>query len=71
MAGVEGVHVVPGAARPLLRAPRVCSEIHGASGLDGPDLACCDTPQPPPCEEKAVHRMHAALCAALSAGCAR
>ena len=73
MAGVRGVHVYAGAAKPLLRPPRVCAEIHGASGLDGPDVAehaCCDAVHTPPATDKAVTRMHAALCAAHAAGCA-
>ena len=66
MAGVEGVRVAPGAAKPLLRPPRVCAEIHGASGLDGPDLTAHDAPhEPSPRDEQpAVVQMHAALRAA-------
>ncbi|KAI8466212.1 MAG: putative tRNA synthetase [Monoraphidium minutum] len=37
-AGVEGVGVVMGQGRPLLRpSPILCPEIHGDSGLDGPE----------------------------------
>jgi inosine-uridine nucleoside N-ribohydrolase len=62
MAGVRGVRVAPGAAKPLLRPPRVCPEIHGDTGLDGPDLSAHggeddDAPQHAP----AVVQMHAAL----------
>ena len=70
MAGVRGVAVVPGAAKPLLRPARVCAEIHGASGLDGPDVAvhaCHDGAHAPPVTDKAVTRMHAALCSAHAA----
>jgi hypothetical protein len=36
IAGVVGVDVVQGQARPLLRpSPLLCPEIHGESGLDG------------------------------------
>ena len=35
-AGLPGVEVVQGQGRPLLRPPLVCGEIHGESGLDGP-----------------------------------
>jgi inosine-uridine nucleoside N-ribohydrolase len=70
MAGITGVRVVAGAARPLLRAPRICSEIHGASGLDGPDVAvhaaCADEA---PETEAAIVRMHAALSAAHATWC--
>jgi hypothetical protein len=31
--------VVPGQARPLLRTPKLCPEIHGDSGLDGPQVS--------------------------------
>jgi hypothetical protein len=30
--------VYKGAAKPLTRPRRICPEIHGASGLDGPDI---------------------------------
>jgi inosine-uridine nucleoside N-ribohydrolase len=36
--------VIPGAGRPLVRERRVAREVHGESGLDGPDL-------PPPARE--------------------
>lgn len=32
------IPVIAGAARPLIRERRVAAEVHGASGLDGPDL---------------------------------
>ncbi len=34
----DDVPVVAGAARPLIRARRVAAEVHGETGLDGPDL---------------------------------
>ena len=37
VAGIRDVPIVPGADRPLRREPVVAAEIHGASGLDGPD----------------------------------
>ena len=37
VAGIRGVPIVPGADRPLRREPVVAAEIHGQSGLDGPD----------------------------------
>jgi inosine-uridine nucleoside N-ribohydrolase len=70
MAGVAHIPVIPGAAKPLLRPARVCAEIHGASGLDGPDVAehaCCDAHHAPPAGDRAVTRMHAALWAAHEA----
>ncbi len=45
MARVAGIHGVPfaqGAAHPLLRPVEVAEEIHGASGLDGPELPVPD-----------------------------
>jgi inosine-uridine nucleoside N-ribohydrolase len=71
MAGIAGVRVAPGAARPLLRAPRVCSEIHGASGLDGPDVAVhAACAEEVPETEAAIVHMHAALSAAHASWCA-
>ena len=37
VAGIVDVPIVPGADRPLQREQVVAAEIHGASGLDGPD----------------------------------
>ncbi|KAG2485147.1 hypothetical protein HYH03_016133 [Edaphochlamys debaryana] len=34
--GLSHIDVVAGQARPLMRAPKLCPEIHGDSGLDGP-----------------------------------
>lgn len=50
--------VYPGAAKPLSRPRRNCPEIHGASGLDGPDI-----PHAPrnPNDEKAVIAMARAI----------
>ena len=61
MAGVVGMHVAPGAAKPLLRPPRACPEVHGESGLDGPDLSSCDGGAPDAHQQPAVVQMHAAL----------
>jgi purine nucleosidase len=38
LAGVDGVPVAAGCARPLVGELTVAEDIHGASGLDGPDL---------------------------------
>lgn len=59
-AGVSGVDVVPGAAKPLLRPAIVCEEIHGGSGLDG---HAADLPQPTQraSADSAVLRMRAVL----------
>jgi inosine-uridine nucleoside N-ribohydrolase len=38
LAGIRDIPVAQGMARPLLRAPHAASDIHGASGLDGPHL---------------------------------
>jgi inosine-uridine nucleoside N-ribohydrolase len=36
--GRDDVPVAAGAQRPLVRAPRVAAQVHGESGLDGPEL---------------------------------
>jgi purine nucleosidase len=38
VAGITGVPFAAGCPRPLLREVRICTEIHGETGLDGPDL---------------------------------
>jgi inosine-uridine nucleoside N-ribohydrolase len=38
LAGRADVEVAAGADRPLVREPRTASHVHGAGGLDGPDL---------------------------------
>jgi len=38
LAGLTRIPVAQGAAHPLVRAPRHAPEIHGQTGLDGPDL---------------------------------
>jgi inosine-uridine nucleoside N-ribohydrolase len=48
--GRADIPVAAGADRPLVRVPRVAHEVHGESGLDGPDL-------PPPAHEP--HGEHA------------
>ena len=37
VAGIVDVPIVPGAGRPLRREPIVAADIHGSSGLDGPE----------------------------------
>ena len=61
MAGVTGLRVAPGAAKPLLRPPRACPEIHGDSGLDGPDLSSYDAVADASQQQPAIVQMHAAL----------
>jgi inosine-uridine nucleoside N-ribohydrolase len=51
LAGRAKVPVAAGAERPLVRDIRVALEVHGESGLDGPDLP---EPRTPPVEESAV-----------------
>lgn len=50
LAGLEGIPIAAGMARPLLQAPRYAPEVHGKSGLDGPEL-------PPP--SVPLHESHA------------
>jgi len=38
LAGRAEIPVAAGAGRPLVRDPRVAAEVHGETGLDGPDL---------------------------------
>lgn len=38
--GLGAVRVAKGAAKPLLGPPKTCPEIHGESGLDGPEVPC-------------------------------
>jgi inosine-uridine nucleoside N-ribohydrolase len=38
LAGRPEIPVAAGAGRPLVREPRVAAEVHGETGLDGPDL---------------------------------
>jgi inosine-uridine nucleoside N-ribohydrolase len=38
LAGRAEIPVAAGARRPLMREPRVAAEVHGETGLDGPDL---------------------------------
>src|SRR4029079_17051392 len=38
LAGCGEISVAAGARRPLVREPRVAAEVHGETGLDGPDL---------------------------------
>jgi inosine-uridine nucleoside N-ribohydrolase len=51
LAGREDVPVAAGATRPLVREARVASEVHGESGLDGPNLP---EPRSAPLAEGAV-----------------
>jgi inosine-uridine nucleoside N-ribohydrolase len=61
LAGRGDVCVAAGADRPLTREPRVAAQVHGESGLDGPDLPA---PVGSPVEQHAVDflagRLHAA-----------
>ena len=49
LAGRGDVPVAAGADRPLVREPRVAADVHGETGLDGPDLP------PPRAEPVAEH----------------
>jgi inosine-uridine nucleoside N-ribohydrolase len=49
--GRSDISVAAGAARPLVRELRVAAEVHGETGLDGPDLP---PPSRPPAEEHAA-----------------
>jgi inosine-uridine nucleoside N-ribohydrolase len=51
LVGRGDIPVAAGAARPLVREPRVASNVHGETGLDGPDLP---PPQAKPVAEHAV-----------------
>src|SRR5687768_13510155 len=37
-AGFPGIPVAAGADRPLTREPAIAEDVHGVTGLDGPDL---------------------------------
>jgi len=51
LAGRAEIPVAAGAGRPLVREPRVAAEVHGETGLDGPDLP---PPQGEPLRQHAV-----------------
>jgi len=51
LAGRAEIPVASGAGRPLVRDPRVAADVHGETGLDGPDLP---PPQAEPSPEHAV-----------------
>src|SRR5580765_8862465 len=51
LAGRAEIPVAAGAGRPLVREPRVAAEVHGETGLDGPDLP---PPQGEPSRQHAV-----------------
>jgi inosine-uridine nucleoside N-ribohydrolase len=51
LAGRGEIPVAAGAARPLVREPRVAADVHGETGLDGPDLP---PPQAEPSTQHAV-----------------
>jgi len=51
LAGRAQIPVAAGAGRPLVREPRVAAEVHGETGLDGPDLP---PPQGEPSPQHAV-----------------
>jgi inosine/uridine nucleosidase len=44
LAGIRNVPIAAGCPRPLVRNPRTGSAIHGASGLDGPELPVPSVP---------------------------
>jgi inosine-uridine nucleoside N-ribohydrolase len=58
LAGRTDVPVAAGAERPLVRAPAVASDVHGDSGLDGPELP---DPTTAPVAEHAVDFLAARL----------
>lgn len=58
LCGRSDIDVVAGQAMPLLRPGRACSEIHGESGLDGPEW---DLITKAPLKEKAVNVMFKSL----------
>ena len=43
LAGRADVPVAAGADRPLVREPRIAADVHGESGLDGPELPAAAT----------------------------
>jgi purine nucleosidase/pyrimidine-specific ribonucleoside hydrolase len=51
LAGRAEIPVAAGAGRPLMREPRVAADVHGETGLDGPDLP---PPQAEPSTQHAV-----------------
>ena len=51
LAGRAEIPVAAGAGRPLVREPRVAADVHGETGLDGPDLP---PPQAEPSPQHAV-----------------
>jgi inosine-uridine nucleoside N-ribohydrolase len=51
LAGRAEIPVAAGAGRPLVREPRVAADVHGETGLDGPDLP---PPQADPSAQHAV-----------------
>jgi purine nucleosidase/pyrimidine-specific ribonucleoside hydrolase len=51
VAGRAEIPVAAGAGRPLVREPRVAADVHGETGLDGPDLP---PPQADPSAQHAV-----------------
>jgi inosine-uridine nucleoside N-ribohydrolase len=51
LAGRAEIPVAAGAGRPLVRDPRVAADVHGETGLDGPDLP---PPQAEPSPQHAV-----------------
>jgi inosine-uridine nucleoside N-ribohydrolase len=59
--GRDDVGVIAGAGRPLLREPSVAANVHGETGLDGPDLP---PPSRSPAAEHAIDWMAATLTSA-------
>ena len=64
LAGRADVPVAAGADRPLVRTARVAADVHGESGLDGPDLPA---PRTAPVAEHAVDFLAARLLEARAA----
>ncbi|MGN9845962.1 nucleoside hydrolase [Nonomuraea sp. H19] len=58
VAGIEGVPIAAGCARPLIRPLRIADDVHGASGLDGPAFP---EPTVEVVDEHAVELMHRIL----------
>jgi purine nucleosidase/pyrimidine-specific ribonucleoside hydrolase len=61
LAGRPEIPVAAGAGRPLVREPRVAADVHGETGLDGPDLP---PPRAKPSTEHAVDFLAARIAGA-------
>ncbi|GMH32973.1 hypothetical protein BSKO_00807 [Bryopsis sp. KO-2023] len=68
-AGLEDVDVVQGQSTPLIRAPKLCPEIHGETGLDrkeGGHIFGSAAPKKHPVAGKAVNVMYEAISSEFS-----